>query len=133
MEHPYSKNNFVCIILAFIFILQSCSVYKKKPVTLNEASNVNRCVQITRMNGTKISLRKVEKIDSTYYGYNKIKGELVKVPLDEKDIKKIRVKDRTGTTLVNVGIVSIALAIIIGITAASAIDSMDFGGQSPGN
>jgi hypothetical protein len=48
-------------------MLQSCAVLSKQPFLLDEAAASNKKVLITKTDGAKLKLKKVEQINGTYY------------------------------------------------------------------
>ena len=118
----YFKKKLVCGSLIFTFLIQSCTVYQKTPVSISEAVATDKKVLITKTDDTKQKFRKIEQIDGRYLGIIKSNGNLVNVPLIESDIKSIRTVNKAASTLGTVGIVSgVALIVlsIIGINAAN--------------
>ena len=119
----YFKKKLVCGSFIFAFLLQSCTVYQKTPVSIAEAATTNKKVLITKTDDTEQKFGKIEQIDGQYFGIIKSNGNLVNVPLVENDIKSIRPLNKTASTLATVGIVSgaviISAAIISGINAAN--------------
>ena len=118
----YLKKKLVCGALIFVFLMQSCTVYQKTPVSISEAAIANRKVVITKTDNTKQKFRKIEQIDGRYFGIIKANENLVNVPIVESEIKSIRPLNKKASTLGTVGIVSgVALIIlsIIGINAAN--------------
>ena len=116
------KKKLVCGTLVFVFLLQSCTVYQKTPVSISEAATTNNKVVITKTDDSKHKFRKIEQIEGQYFGILKSNGNLVNVPLVESDIKSIRPSNKTASTLATVGIfsgVAIILLSIIGINAAN--------------
>jgi hypothetical protein len=126
----YFKKKLVCGSLIFAFLMQSCSVYQKTPVSISEAATTNKKVVITKTDDTKHKFRKIEQINGQYFGIIKMNGNLVNVPLVGSDIKSIRPLNKTASTLATVGIISGAVIIlwgIIGINAANnAADDITF-------
>jgi hypothetical protein len=120
----------VCGTLVFAFLMQSCSVYQKTPVSISEAATTNKKVVITKTDDTKHKFRKIEQINGQYFGIIKMNGNLVNVPLVGSDIKSIRPLNKTASTLATVGIISGAVIIlwgIIGVNAANnAADDITF-------
>lgn len=106
-------------------ILQSCAVYKKTPVTLNEAATADGKVLVVKTDNTKLKFKKIEQIDGVYYGLIKTKGQIEKIPLTESDLKTIRLLDKTATTIGNVAIVVGSLGIVLLVVAA--IELADWG------
>jgi hypothetical protein len=125
MTFPNLKNKTVCFFLVIALILQSCAVYKKTPVTLNEAANADRKILVLKTDNTKIKFKKIEQIDGIYYGLIRTKGRIEKIPLTESDLKTIRALDKTATTIGNVAIVVGSLGIVLLVVAA--IELADWG------
>jgi hypothetical protein len=121
----YFKKRWICGSLIFAFLMQSCTVYQKNPVSISEAATTSKNVVITKTDNTEQKFKKIEQIDGQYFGILKSNGNLVNVPLIESDIKSIRPLNRVASTLVTVGIVSVAViisvSIIIGINAAKNV------------
>ena len=118
----YFKKKLVCGSLIFAFLMQSCTVYQKTPVSISEAAITNRKVLFTKTDDTKQKFRKIEQIDTRYFGIIKANETLVNVPIVESEIKSIRPLNKSASTLGTVGIVSgVALIVlsIIGINAAN--------------
>ncbi|MFV5691138.1 hypothetical protein ACM55K_03840 [Flavobacterium sp. LT1R49] len=125
MRHTNLKNKTVCFLLVIALNLQSCAVYKKAPVTLDEAVVTNRKILIIKTDNAKLKLINIEQIDGNYYGYIKTKRKIEKIPLIESDLKTIRVLDRTTTTIGNVAIVVGSLGIVFLVVAAIELSNWD--------
>ena len=113
------KIKFVCIALGFIFLLQSCTVYQKMPVSITDAAATNHKVLIIKTDDTKLKFKKIELINGMYYGITDDNWKIVKVPLYESEIKTIRILDKSTSTLLTIGAVVVPIAIIIIISAAN--------------
>ena len=124
------KNKTVCFFLVIALTLQSCSVYQKTTVTLNDAATANRRILIVKTDNTKIKFKKIEQIDGVYYGLIKTKGRIEKIMLTESDVKSIRILDKTATTLGNVAIIAgslgFILSVLIGIALAGLNDNLSY-------
>ena len=121
------KNKFISMILVLMLMLQSCTVYQKTAVTLDEAAASSRKTLITKTDGAKLKVKRVEKIDGTFYGIAKVEGKTEKIILVENDIKTVRILNRTATTFGNIGIVA-GSAIVIFTTVAILAIGAAFGG-----
>jgi hypothetical protein len=102
-------------------MLQSCAVYQKTAVSLDEAAASNKKVLITKTDGAKLKLKKVEQINGTYYGVLKVDGTTEKIILLENDIRTIRVLNKTATTFGNIGIIAGSAIVIFMVVAVAAI------------
>lgn len=121
------KSKTVCFLLVIALILQSCSVYKKTPVTLDEAVTADRKVLVVKVDNTKLKFIRIEQTDGIYYGRIKTRGGIEKIPLTENDLKTIRVLDKTATTIGNVAIVVGSLGIVLLVVAAIELASLGDG------
>ena len=121
------KNKFISMVLVLMLILQSCTVYQKTAVTLDEAAASSRKTLITKTDGAKLKVKRVEKIDGTFYGIAKVEGKTEKITLVENEIKTVRVLNKTATTFGNIGIVAGSTIVIFTIVAIVAIGAA-FGG-----
>jgi len=121
------KNKFISMILVLMLMLQSCTVYQKTAVTLDEAAASSRKTLITKTDGAKLKVKRVEKRDGTFYGIAKVEGKTEKITLVENEIKTVRVLNKTATTFGNIGIVT-GSAIVIFTTVAILAIGAAFGG-----
>jgi hypothetical protein len=117
------KTKTVCFLLVLALIFQSCGVYKKTPVTLDEAVAADRKILVVKTDNTKLKFIRIEQIDGMYYGRVKNKGETEKILLTESDLKTIRVLDKTATNIGNIAIVVGSLGVVFLVIAAIELSS----------
>lgn len=128
MRLRYFKSKLVCVLLIFVVLLQSCAAYHKTPVSIEDAVTSNNKVLVFTNNDTKLKLKKIELIDGKYYGISEDADRKIKrIPLNESDIKAIRVLDKSASTWGTIGIVAGSLLVIIGIIGYAAMENMDLG------
>lgn len=126
MRLRYFKSKLVCVFLIFVLLLQSCAAYHKTPVSIQDAVTSNNKVLVITNNDTKLKLKKIELIDGKYYGISEDEDrKIIKTPLNESDIKTIRVLDKSTSTWGTIGIVAGSLLVIIGIIGYAAMENMD--------
>ena len=113
----------MCIVgfLFLLFLLQSCTVYQKTPVSINEAITLDKKVLVITDSDKKLKFKKIEQINGIYYGITKA---AIRVPLIESKIKTIRISDKSKSTLLTIGVVVVPLAVVV------IISIIDWG---PGN
>ena len=92
----------LALIISFILIIESCSVYKSTPVSLQEAVQKNTKVKLITKENEKLKFRYLVKDDNTYYGISKQGGAKVKTPIDENLVSTIRLKDKTMSTILTI-------------------------------
>lgn len=118
------KIKIASFLLIFALILQSCAVYHKEAVSLDDAVASNGKVLITKTDGAKLKLKKVELIDGKYYGITKVKGQTEKIILIENDIRTIRIFNKTASTFGTIGIVASSLAAIFLVLGSIALATL---------
>jgi PBP1b-binding outer membrane lipoprotein LpoB len=117
------KSKIVCVLLIFVLMLQSCAVYQKTAVSVDEAVTSKRKVLITTTDGAKLKLKKVGQIEGKYFGIVKLDSKTEKIILIENDIRTIRILNKTATTLSNIGIIAGSTLVISSIVAVVAISA----------
>ena len=101
------KRQFAIFLLVNI-LLQSCVVYQKTSVPLESAVEKGK-VKLITTTGNKLNFRKIEKVDSIYYGtLNSIKYH---IPPDE--VEAIYLIDKKKSKKISLIIVS---TVIVGFT-----------------
>jgi hypothetical protein len=124
MKRKNLKNKTVSFLLVITLILQSCSVYKKTSVTIDEAVTADRKILVVKTDNTKLKFKRIEQTDGIYYGLLKTRAGIERIPLTESDLKTIRVLDKTATTVGNVAIVVGSLGVVLLVIAAAALASL---------
>ncbi|RKS13106.1 hypothetical protein [Flavobacterium sp. 120] len=117
------KTKTVCFLLVIALIFQSCGVYKKTPVTLEQAVTADSKVLVVNADNKIFKFIRIEQIDGIYYGYLKTKGKIEKIPLTESDLKTIRVLNKTATNIGNIAIVVGSLGVVFLVIAAIELSS----------
>lgn len=98
----------ITFLFGILIMLQSCVAYKSQNFTLEEAAKTDSKVKVQTVTNENLKFKRIGVENGQYYGVKKVKGELVKVPLDRTMLNKIKVKDKTLST-----ILTIALPIVI--------------------
>jgi len=101
----------VAMALSFLVLLQGCTAYKSSS-TLENAAKENTKTLVKTKVGEWLKFKSVEVYDEKYYGLKKVKGEIVRIQLDEKYIDYVRVKNKT-TSIVGSGILGIIGAFVL--------------------
>jgi len=108
MRYTINRMQYTCIVLTALLLFQSCRVYKKVPVTINEAVTSEKRIKIKTLDGNKLKFKRVVIVDGNYYGIKKVNGKLEKIPIDLNTIDTVREHNTT-------------LSIIYGVTIAATI------------
>ena len=101
----------VALILSMLILLQGCTVYKSASVTLEQAANEENKVRLETTSGEKLKFKHIGIDNGEYYGIKKVKGNIVKVPLNSNYIKNVKLKDKTLSTILTI---ALPIAIIVG-------------------
>ena len=110
----------VALFLTVLMMLQSCTVYKSTPVTLSEAVKADTRVKIENRNGEKLKyFRIVQGNDGKYYGDQIINKMHNNILINEDEIEKIQIKDKSTSTIITIAIPIAIIGIAIGAVALS--------------
>ncbi|MBC8753430.1 hypothetical protein H2O64_02025 [Kordia sp. YSTF-M3] len=110
MKTLKKQSRFFSMLLILLMLFQSCQVYKTKSSTIDEAVASKHRVKIHTKSGGKIKYKKIFKEDGVYYGLKR--SDTLQVNIS--DIDRIRLKNRTLSTIYTVLLSSIASFLIIG-------------------
>ncbi len=86
-------------LFGILILFQSCVAYKSQNFTLEEAAKIDNKVKVHTVTNEYLKFKRIGVDNGQYYGLKKVKGELVRVPLDRTELNKIRVKDNTASTI----------------------------------
>ena len=107
------------LLLSLVLVLHSCSVYHSGTASIEEAVAAENKVKLVAEDGTKYKFRKLETAEGKLLGITRlnsstaekvagmpaeIEGKKLKVDLSEMSIEKIKIRNNTLSTLINVGV-----------------------------
>ena len=76
-------------LLAIVMVVQSCTVYKSTPLTLEQAVQKESKVRVTTNSNERFKFKKVVFEDGKYYGVRKFTREKFRVQINEDSVKSI--------------------------------------------
>ena len=113
-----NSSRMVPVLLSCILLFQSCVVYDKTPVSLEEAALQQNKTKITTTSEDTFKYAYISLENGVYYGLKKKSGKMVKSSLRPEEISEIRVKDNTSSTWVSLafaaGVVLLIGSIVYG-------------------
>ena len=106
----------IALLFGLLILLQSCSVYKQ--ASLEQAVNSEKKVKIITKTDDILKFQRIGFEDEKFYGFKKVKGEMVKIQLDSLGIKEVSQHDKTLSTV-------LTIALPIGIILGTALIFQD--------
>ncbi|TYA84162.1 hypothetical protein [Seonamhaeicola marinus] len=121
------RKKVTVIAVSIAVIIQSCTVYKAKPISLKRASEIKAKVKVITNAGNRYKYRNIISYDGNYYGIQ-FKRSNKKVLLNEEEIKKIKVKDSVISVVANVllGCAVVISIFIVGYNGPGLGDGLQF-------
>lgn len=116
--------NRIALSLASLMLFQSCVVYHKTPKSLDEASRLRTTTRITNHTGVTDKYDFILYEDGMYYGVFKDfdeRGKWVKTPLQESEIEVVQTKNKTASTLITIGLITVPVLTLVGVIAVGSI------------
>ncbi len=118
MRAIVNQMKVIAIILVSLMLFQSCRVYHKGNVSLDEAITQQKRVKIKTKDGRKLKFKSVVIDSSQYYGIKKIRGKTVRTLIEPNNIETLRLHNKTmsiiygtGIGLVVTGFVTVVIAL----------------------
>lgn len=123
-----NKNNVkpIAIFLAILICFQSCKVYHSDSVTLEQGSQEFKRAKIQTISNEILKFRGIKMENNQYYGVKKVKREIVNMPLDENNIKSVKLENETMSTVLTI---ALPVTIIVGtiVVIGASLSNMDLG------
>lgn len=124
----------VRITLIVLILFQSCRVYHKEHVTLDEAVEEGKRVKIMTKNGTKLKFKKIVHSNGFYYGIKRVKGndKLDPIdpidPIDPNSVESIRLHNKTMSIIYGTGIGLLISGVVLSVIFITTWDgpNLDF-------
>jgi hypothetical protein len=127
MKANYHSLRLFSKLFILIFLLQSCSIYRSKPASVERAVEFNRKVKLKTDNNQVFKFKALEKEGTNLYGIARAnskaakqmveniveknyKGKFVKIGIAEDSIEEIRLKNYTMSALVPIAVVVVVFA-----------------------
>lgn len=109
-------------ILTLIVIFQGCAVYKKAPVTLDEAVQSNIMVKLYTIYNETLTYYRIKKtVDNKFYGIKFKEGIRVSTPINKGEINSVRIKNKTVSEAGNYAMVAPIIGFVLVISGAASI------------
>ena len=108
----------IAVFLSILLLLQGCVIYKKKPVTIDEAVKANTKVRIKTNDNQTLKFKKVEVENGIYYGLMNFKNKRIKTIISKEKVDKIQLQNEEGCILLSPTALSVGVVLIfLGIAA----------------
>ena len=105
----------VALFFSVLILSQGCvTVYKSANVSLEEAVMADTKVRITANDNKTMKYRNITKINQEYFGNKKVHGDLIKIPIQNEDIEKVRIKNKPMSAVVGVLIYLGGFIVVVG-------------------
>ncbi len=140
MKANYHSLRLFSKLFILIFLLQSCSIYRSKPASVDQAVEFNRKVKLTTENNQVFKFKSLEKEGTDLFGIalsnskaakqkaeniveKNYKGKFVKIGIAEDSVEEIRLKNYTLSAIVPIVVVIVVFAGFISLIAATLVIS----------
>jgi hypothetical protein len=116
MKTIKKRNVLITIFLAFIMLLQGCKAYYKDSVTLEQAVIEHKRAKVETVTKQAYKFQSISFENEQYYGVKMVKGEIVKILIDQADLSKVRLENKPLSVIGTIGIsVLVGFAILVGV------------------
>lgn len=106
----------IALIFSVVMFFQSCKAYYKESVTLEQAVNEHKRAKVETVSKQTYKFQSIIFENDQYYGVKMVKGETVKTHLDQADLSKVRLENKSLSVIGTIGVsVFIGFAILVGV------------------
>lgn len=109
----------ISLLLTFVVILQGCTIYKQQNITLESAAIQGAKVKVVTKDNKTQKYLYITSVNDEYFGVIKGKDGLLKIPLQQENIKNINIKNKAASLAVNIlasfGILSAVTILVVAI------------------
>ncbi len=140
MKANYHSLRFFSKLFILIFLLQSCSIYRSKPASVDRAVEFNRKVKLTTENNQVFKFKSLEREGTDLFGIARAnskaakqmaeniveknyRGKFVKIGIAEDSVEEIRLKNYIVSAIVPIAVVIVVFAGFISLIAATLVIS----------
>ena len=106
------------LLFASLILLQSCAVYQRTPVSLEQASKQDVKAKIKTKTNETFLVGRIIFEDGRFYGIQKVNGKKIRITLHTNDINSIRLIE-TSPNIRSVLLPLITILALSGIIALS--------------
>ena len=110
----------IALLFGLLILLQSCAVYQKTQVSLEQASKQDVRAKIKTKTNESFLVLKIIYEDDKYYGQQRVNGEKIRITLHADNINSIRLHDKTLSKTLSIGM---PLGIVLGVLIVNLVST----------
>ena len=111
----------IALIFSVVMLFQSCKAYYKDSVTLEQAVNEHKRAKVETVTKQTYKFQSISFENGQYYGIKMVKGETVKIPIDQANISKVRLENKSLSVMGEIGLIALGVFVIIVAVAGIAL------------
>ena len=105
----------IALIFSIVMLFQSCKAYYKESVTLAQAVSEHKRAKVETVTKQTYKFQSISFENEQYYGVNMVKGEAIKIPINQADLNKVRLENKSMSLIGTIGVsVLVGFAILVG-------------------
>lgn len=111
--------------MTLLILFQSCRVYHRDSVSLNQAVKEGKRVKIKTIDNKTLKFKRIIYEDGEYYGIKPITfmNKVYKIiPLNQNKLQSIRLHNKTWSIIYGVGISIVIISIVMIVIALTSFD-----------
>jgi hypothetical protein len=105
------------LALALVILIHGCSIYKSTPVSLEQAAKEEMDAKVYIKSGENFIFKRIVLEDGKYFGVKKEKGAVIKIPLNEQFIEKVKLEDKSWSSIATIGLSIVSLLGLLMVVA----------------
>ena len=94
----------IASLLTLLLLIQSCSVYRSQPISLEKASQIESNVRVITESGNRFKFKQIRKEGNVFYGLMNLNDPTKRIILKEEFTIEVKEKNKTLSTILSIGI-----------------------------
>jgi hypothetical protein len=121
MKKLIKQIGIIFLFISALILCQGCSVYKKAPITIEEAVTAGYSVKVRTIDSKTATYHHIELKEGQYFGVKHVDREQIFVPLKKGEINSIQQKDKARSTAGNATIVLPIVVVVLVLTGVIVV------------
>ena len=119
MKKIKKQINPIVLLFGALILFQSCKAYYKDSVTLDQAVKEHKRAKVETVTKQTYKFKTISFENGQYYGIKMVKGESVKIPIDQANLSKVRLENKSLSVIGEIGL--IVLVVFVAIVGVAGI------------
>ena len=117
----------IALFFTALILLQGCVAYQNTAVSLEQAVQEQKPAKVNTIPNETPYFKQIGFEDGQFYGLKKVKGETVRIPIDNNEVNKVFLHSKRKSTWTTIAVIAVPVIIIAYILINDAVNNISPG------